>query len=432
MAESGRSFEGWNGCWRSISYGSVIGNFVEENLIMGMNFSDVTKRISGESVDSWAVHYRGLARLEAGEDILLLSVGQETEERTPQPIVDAAIQSLQAGRHHYTPVEGIGPLRAAIARHHQRRTGQSVAPANCLVTSGAQNALFAVCQCLLEPGDEAILSEPFYSTYPATVTAPGATMVAVPTDPEQGFQIDPDRIEAAITPRTRVVLLNSPNNPTGVIYTPAQFEAVVDLCLQHDIWLISDEVYQSILPLEDRFSPASLVRAAPVCVTISSLSKSHRMTGWRMGWAVGPEELIHHLSNLSLCLSYGLPAFIQDAAVMALERDDHTPDLVRESMDRRYQVLVETLQGLAGVRVYSAQGGMFVVLDIRELPISSLQFADELLDQYQVSLLPCDGFGTSARGLLRISLCVSEDKLVVAAKRIVEYVGTIRKGVQQN
>lgn len=402
------------------------------NVVTPMKFSSLTERISGDSVDVWDVHYRGMARLEAGEDIILLSVGQETEEQTPAPIVSAATESLHAGRHHYSAVAGTEPLRAAIARRHRWLTGQSVSAENCIVTTGAQNALFAVCQCVLEAGDEIVLSEPYYTTYPATVTASGATLVRVPVQPEDGFRIAPDRIEAAITPRTRAILLNSPNNPTGAVYTREQFEAVVDLCLANDIWLISDEVYQEILPPEDRFSPASLERAAPVCVTVSSLSKSHRMTGWRLGWAVAPLELIQHLYNLSMCMSYGLPPFIQDAAVTALEEDHVTAGVVRDAMDRRYRLLQDVLKDVPGIRIFNAQGGMFVVLDIRSLPVSGFRFADELLDRHQVAILPCDGFGPSGSGLLRISLCASEEKLVVAAERIVEYVESLQEGVDKN
>jgi arginine:pyruvate transaminase len=397
-----------------------------------MRFSSLTDRIAGDSVDAWDVHYRGMNRMEAGEDIIMLSVGQESDETTPTPIVEAAISSLRSGRHHYTAVEGTDHLRTAIAVRHARVTGQPVSASNCAVFSGAQNSLFSLAQCLLETGDEVILSEPYYTTYPATVTASGATLVGVPVKAENRFQIDPAAIAEAITPRTQMILLNSPNNPTGAIYSEAQFEAVVDLCLKHDIWLVNDEVYQEILPEAERFSPASIERAREICITVSSLSKSHRMTGWRLGWVVGPEALIHHLSNLSMCMSYGLPTFIQDAAVTALEQDTETARSVREAMGGRRRALVGALKDVEGLALYSAEGGMFVVFDVTALPVSSQQFASDLLDRYDVAILPCDGFGATGVGLLRVSLCVSEEKLVVAAGRIVEYVESIRLPVDKN
>ncbi len=397
-----------------------------------MQFSSLTNRIADEGVDAWDVHYRGMARLEAGEDIILLSVGQESDEFTPEPIVEATVQSLRQGRHHYTNIEGTDRIRKAIAARHQGLTGQPVSSENCAVFSGTQNGLFSVAQCLLEAGDEVILSEPYYTTYPATMSCSGATLVSVPVSAKNRFQIDPDEIAAHITGRTRAILLNSPNNPTGALYTRAQFEAVVDLCVEHNIWLISDEVYQEIVAESDRFSPASLPKAKDICITISSLSKSHRMTGWRLGWVVGPTSLIGHLSNLSLCMAYGLPTFIQDAAAYALETDFETAGIVREAMDGRRNALVGALQDVEGMKLFSAEGGMFVVFDIAELPVSSLEFTNGLLDRYNVAILPCDGFGKSGAGLLRVSLCTTEEKLVVAAERIVEYVESIRAGVDNN
>lgn len=397
-----------------------------------MKFSSLTERIAGDSVDAWEVHYRGMNRLEAGEDIILLSVGQESGEYTPEPIVEAAVESLRAGRHHYTAIEGTERLREAIANRHSRLTGQRVSKENCAVFSGAQNALFSVSQCLLEPGDQVILSEPYYTTYPATVTAPGAELISVPTRAENRFQIDPLAISRYVTDRTRAIVLNSPNNPTGAVYTKQQFEAIVDLCLEHQIWLISDEVYQEILPEKFRFSPASLDRAADICITVSSLSKSHRMTGWRLGWVVAPPELIAHLSNLLLCMAYGLPTFIQDAAAAALEDDHQTAAVVRRSLDGRRQALISALEGTKDLSLFSAEGGMFVVFDIRKMPISSQDFARELLDKYDVAVLPCDGFGPSGKGLIRVSLCVPEQQLVVAAERIVDYVESIRMERDKN
>ena len=391
-----------------------------------MKYASLTERIAGDSVDAWDVHYRGMAQLDAGEDIILLSVGQESDETTPEPIVEAAVNSLRNGRHHYTPVEGIPSLRQAIVERHTAQTGQSVSEKNCAVFAGAQNALFAVCQCLLEPGDEVILCEPYYTTYPATVTASGATLVSVPCDAEDRFQINPKNIEARVTENTRVIVLNSPNNPTGAIYTKEQVSAVVELCRKRNIWLISDEVYQPIVAEQDRFSAASLCDVESYCITVSSVSKSHRMTGWRMGWVVGPSELIDHLYNLSTCMAYGLPAFIQDASVEAVKNDYVTAEIVRDSMATRRDALISILGEVPGLKLYSAEGGMFVVFDIRELPQSSKAFASGLLDQHNVAVLPCDGFGASGVGLLRISLCASEEKLVVAAGRIVEYVESIR------
>ncbi len=392
-----------------------------------MKFSTLTDRIAGESVDVWEVHYDGLARAEAGEDVIMLSVGQETEEFTSAGIVDAAVDSLRAGRHHYTSVNGNLDLRRAVAQRHLELSGRKVGDFNCAIFAGAQNALFAVAQCLLEKGDEVILSEPYYTTYPATFGAGGATLVSVPVKFENQFQINPDDILKAITPRTRAIVLNSPNNPVGAVYTREQYAAVVRACVEKEIWLINDDVYQELLSEDERANPLSLPDAERVCITVSSLSKSHRMTGWRLGWVIGPDALMRHLYNLAMCLSYGLPAFIQDAAVEALRSGTATARDVREKLDRRHGILLRELDGIRGLNLFSAEGGMFVVFDISAMPISARRFARELLDRHDVAILPCDGFGVSAAcaDLLRVSLCVDDRRLVEACGRIVEYVDSL-------
>ena len=390
-----------------------------------MKFSSLTERIAGESVDAWDVHYEGLARREAGEDIIILSVGQETEERTPDVIVDSAIASLKAGRHHYTQVQGSMDLRKAIAKRHCELTGQIVNENNCAVFAGAQNALFAAAQCVLEHGDEVILVEPYYTTYTATFTASGAKLVGVPVKSENNFQVDPDDVINAITERTRAIVLNTPNNPVGAIYSAAQLTPLLSACVEKDIWLINDEVYQELLLPEDRVSPASLPGADKVGVTVSSLSKSHRMTGWRLGWIIAPTSMIEHLYNLSMCMAYGLPEFIMDAAVTAFESGTSTADDVRKNMDGRRKIVEHYLSDAGDMKLFSAAGGMYVVLDIRALPVSSLDFAQQLLDNYDVSVLPCDGFGETGKGLIRISLCAPDEVFKVACQRIIQYVSSL-------
>ena len=393
-----------------------------------MKFSTLTTRTAGDSVDTWEVHYEALARKEAGEDIIILSVGQETEEFTPANIVDAAVDSLRRGRHHYTSVNGNPDLRQAVATRHFERTGQRVSKDNCAIFAGAQNALFALAQCLLEAGDEVILSAPYYTTYPATFSASGAALVSVPVKRENEFRIDPGDIIAAITERTRAIVLNSPNNPVGAVYTRAQYEVVINACAERDIWLINDDVYQELLTEEERANPLTLPGAERVCITVSSLSKSHRMTGWRLGWVVGPDALMTPLYNLAMCMSYGLPAFIQDAAQTALASGTATAEDVRRKLDRRRGLLLQRLDGVAGLTLFSASGGMFVVLDISELPLSAREFARGLLDGYNVAVLPCDGFGVEGGGLLRVSLCVDDERLVEACGRIVEFVEGLGEG----
>jgi len=386
-----------------------------------MKYSSLVERISGESAEVWKIHNEARKRSKNGEDVIILSIGEESEETTPSSIQKEAIASIQRGRHHYTQVVGEDHLRIAIAKRHQKQTGQQINLENVCIFAGAQNALFSVCLCLLEQGDEVIVPELYYATYPATVTAGGATLVTIPTNAEMGFQPVPKSISKAVTPKTRAILLNSPNNPTGAVYSPGILTEIIELCHTHEIWIISDEVYSEIAP--EGFTPiASLAGSHDQTVTISSLSKSHRMTGWRCGWMVGPENLTRHLSNLNLCMTYGLPAFIQDASVTALEKNWDTPEKVKTRLDNNRMILRDELGPMEGAKLFAQGGGMFAILDTKPFGLSSMEFSWKLLDQQGVSVLPCDGFGLSGRGLVRISLCESESTIREAVRRIHSFV----------
>lgn len=389
-----------------------------------MKFSSLTDRIAVGGTNAWEIHNRAMQRSERGEDIILLSIGQESDEVTGPDIVASACKSLQQGRHHYTQSEGLPALRESIARYHTQMTGQVVSSENCTVHTGAQNALFSVAQCLLEHGDEVIVPEPYYTTYPATFSASGATLLRVPVQAGLDYLPDPADIINAITPNTKVIVLNSPSNPLGAVYTQEQYKPIVEACLAQDIWLVSDEVYSALLEKSRRFSPASIAGADRVCITISSLSKSHRMTGWRIGWAVAPTELTRHLSNLSMCMHYGLAPFIMDAAITALERND-TADVIRQSMQERRGVIKAHLKvdstSNQPVRLHDSGAGMFVLLNVENTGMTAKEFAAGLLERHAVSTLPCDGFGPSGRYLLRVGLCVESTQLKVACERINTY-----------
>ena len=390
-----------------------------------MKYSSLVKRIAGESTQVWDIHNEARNRFENGEDVLMLSIGEESDEKTPVLVQQEAIASIQRGRHHYTQVVGQDNLRKAIAKRHQQRTSQQVKIENVCIFSGAQNALFSVCLCLLEKGDEVIVPELYYATYPATLTAGGATFITIPTYAEMGFQPDPKSISKAINPKTRAILLNSPNNPTGTVYSPETLKEILELCRMHKIWVISDEVYSEIAP--EGFTPiASLPGSHEQTVTISSLSKSHRMTGWRCGWMVGTEKLTQHLTNLNMCMTYGLPPFIQDASVTALEKDHDTAKKVKKRLDINRKILKDELGKMEGAKLLAQGGGMFVILDIRPLGISSREFCLKLLDQQKESILPCDGFGLSGRGLVRISLCESEVTTRKAIRRIQSFLKSLK------
>jgi arginine:pyruvate transaminase len=393
-------------------------------------FSPLVERIAGEGSRAWEIHTRARQLQAEGADIILLSVG-DPDFATPPAILARAIESLGDGDTHYTAIAGIPRLRQAVARNHERLTGQRVAPEQVVITAGAQNALYAVAQCVLSPGSEVIVPEPTYVTYEAVVGTTGARMVTVPLTPENGFQPVPATIAAAVTPQTRAILLNTPHNPTGAVIPRAILEEIAAICRAHDLWLITDEVYASLTFEAEHVSPASLPDMTQRSVVISSLSKSHAMTGWRVGWVVAPRPLAAHLEKLLLCMLYGTPGFVQEAAVVALAADLTELEEMRATYRRRRDLVCERLnaatQGVAKqdarqlLSCHRPAGGMFVVIDVRATGLSGRDFAWGLLEQEGVSLLPAEAFGPSARGWLRLSLAASEAVLEEACRRIVRY-----------
>ncbi|MGM0694853.1 MAG: pyridoxal phosphate-dependent aminotransferase [Pseudomonadota bacterium] len=381
-----------------------------------MRYSRLTDRIAGEGAAAWDIHYRALARQAAGEAITVLSVG-DPDFATPAPIVESAVASLRGGATHYPDVQGKLALRQAIADGYRGR-GLEAGPENVIVMAGAQCGLYAAAQCLLDPGDEVLVPEPGYVTYEAVLRATGAAMVQVPLNGEADFRLEPAALAAAITPRTRAILLNSPHNPTGQLIDAETWAAIAELCQRHDLWLIADEVYAELIFEGEHLCPATLPGMAERSVVVSSLSKSHAMTGWRLGWVVGPEALIQHLTHLALCMLYGCPDFIQDAASAALTTPPDALREMREVYRARRDAVCAALAESQAVAVVRPPAGMFLMVDIRATGLSSQAFADRLLDEEGISVLSGEAFGPSAAGFVRLSLTVEAERLAAASRRL--------------
>ncbi len=376
----------------------------------------LSRRVAGlraGGTDAWAVHFAAIGRARTDPEIIVLSQG-DYDFSTPKAIVAAGVGALEGGRHHYTPLLGEPDLRRAVA------LAEGVALASVAITTGGQGALFGVLMTLLDPGDEAVLIEPHYVTYPATVRATGAAPVLAPADPDRGFALDAASIEAAITPLTKLILLNTPNNPTGAVYSENALAAIGDLCRDRGLWLVSDEVYADLVYDGPFVATRTLPGMAERTVTLGSLSKSHAMTGWRLGWAIGPEPVVAAIEDVALAATYGLPAFVQDAALVALASD--TPATIRERLRGRRDRVCRGLAG-AGIDVAVPPSGLNVMLDVRGADEDAQTLAWGLLDAAKVSLLPGSGFGAAAAGFLRLSYSAAEDRLDEAAARIGAHLG---------
>ena len=330
-------------------------------------------------------------------------------------------------REHAAPPTGgaVGASRVITFAERDQRADELEAAGDAAyragqvaVLAGAQCGLFSVAQCLLDAGDEVIVIDPTYVTYEGVFGACGAQMVKVAARPEDGFVARVQDIEAAITRRTRMLVVNSPHNPTGAVVPHATWLRIAELCIRHDLWLVSDEVYSELVFEGEHTSPASLPGMDGRTATINSLSKSHAMTGWRVGWVVGPQELIAHLGRLSLCMLYGCPPFIQLAACVALESELPALAQMRSEYRLRRDAVCEALRDAPGVAVFRPPAGMFVMVDIRATGHSAQQFAEQLLRQHSVSVLPGDPFGSQAAGYLRLGLVEPAPVLQEACRRI--------------
>ncbi len=382
----------------------------------------LSHRITGLNAggsDGWGVFYRARQMVVAGESVTELTIG-EHDIRTAPEILDVMHQAARAGHTGYAAVPGIKPLREAIAARVTERTGLPTTADNVLVTPGGQAALFSAHAATCDAGDTALFIDPYYATYPGTLRGVGAIPKAIAAKPEHGFQPQAQDLTAA-APAARSLLINTPNNPTGVVYTPDTLQTIAETCKTHDLWLISDEVYDTQVWHGAHVSPRTLPDMADRTLVVGSMSKSHAMTGSRIGWIVGPEQAIAHLINLATSTTYGVPGFIQDAALFALNQGTALENEIAEPFRRRRALAQPILAGTNAVSLVPADGAMYLMLDIRATGLSGEDFAYKLLDAERIAVMPGESFGQSAAGHLRVAMTVDDATFTQALQRLVTF-----------
>ncbi len=378
-----------------------------------MRFSDLVSRISGDGANAWLTHYEAAAARERGEDVIILSIG-DPDINAPEAVIERTIAQLRSRDTHYTPPRGREALRAAIAKAHARRTGQSVQANNVVCLAGTQNALFVASLCLAGPGDEVITFDPLYPTYPATIEVSGARLVRAPTGP--GLRPDLTALHSLVTPRTRAIFWATPNNPSGVILSEPELNAIGAIARNHDLWLVSDEVYAGLAP--GGRIPSLAATMPERVVTLGSLSKSHAMPGFRAGWLIGPAELAAHAQSLSVCMLFGLPGFIQEAALTALSLAEETERQIREFCDIRREQFLAGLEGVPNIRAFAPQAGMFLLVDVSDTGLSGYEFMRGLYERRKVSVLDGAAFGRQTAHFVRICFATEEATIKAACERI--------------
>ncbi|MEM7216522.1 MAG: pyridoxal phosphate-dependent aminotransferase [Pseudomonadota bacterium] len=377
--------------------------------------------ISESDLEGWEVYIEASKRNHAGADVLMVCIGDH-DFPTPFDSVAACKQALDDGYHNYSEIQGQPALLDAIAKLSSEVTGMPVTTREVVAMPGGQGGLYACMQAVINAGDHVVIVSPHYVTYPGTVRSAGGTFTFVEASPEDGFQPQASAIEAAIQPNTKAVMINSPNNPTCAIYSEETMKEIAEVCIKHDVWLISDEVYWS-LSNGQHMSPRALPGMKERTLVIHSMSKSHGMTGWRFGWIIAPEEMIYYLTQHNLVSTYGMNDFISRAATIALN-DRIGVKEIADTYRERGAVFLKALQGANGIHALNEPGGMYFMLDIREITSNASKFAFDLLDAENMAVMPGDSFGPSAAGHIRISLCQPEEKLIDAATRLRRFVSS--------
>ncbi len=383
--------------------------------------SAAAQRLDSERSDAWDVHDRALDMVREGVDVVLLCVG-DPDFRTPEPIIDNAVSYLRVGRTHYSPSLGEMKLRRAVADWETQTSPHPCTADEVAIFAGATPAVHGVLSCLLNEGDEIVIPEPMYVGYPPILQRIGATVVPVALDGEAGFALDLSQIKAAVTDKTRVVFVNTPGNPTGAIIHRDTLRDLAAWCYDHDLWLVCDEVYSMFTYEGVHRSLRAAADRLDNVVMIDGLSKSHAMSGWRVGWVVAPAELIYHLGHFLNATQFGITQFIQDASAFALENDQlYVAEMREEYRDRRDYVL-QRLGEVRGLRCHSPQAGMFIMCDVSALRMDGKQFAEGLLSAARVSVVPGHAFGSSISHYVRIGLAQPRDVLAKGCERIARYV----------
>ena len=368
--------------------------------------------------DGWEVFLRARKLISEGHKIIELSIG-EHDIRTDPSILREMHNSALSGNTGYTMVAGTNSLREAVAKRCESRTGVPTNVDNVIIMPGGQAALFASHTATCDAGDEALFIEPYYATYPSTLRAQDLKAISVPTKAEHHFQPQRDDLEP-LAKNARSLLINSPNNPSGTIYSKSTLEMIANVCQVHDLWLISDEVYDTQVWSGEHISPRSLPNMKERTLVIGSMSKSHAMTGSRVGWVVGPEELISQLIDLATNTTYGVPGFIQDAALFALSQGEFFERKVSEPFQRRRKIALDIIEEFPSIGTIDPKGTMYIMPDIQATGLSGLEFANRLLDQHGIAVMPGESFGNSAAGHLRIAMTIEDETFKRALQTLCE------------
>ena len=374
-----------------------------------------------------AVDSKAKALKAAGRPVVGFGAG-EPDFPTPDYIVEAAVEACRVpANHRYTPAGGLPELKNAIVEKTLRDSGYAVEPSQVLVTNGGKQAIYEAFATLLDPGDEVIVPAPYWTTYPEAIRLAGGIPVEVLADETQDYKVTVDQLEAARTDRTKVLLFNSPSNPTGAVYDRAETEALGRWALEHGLWVLTDEIYEHLTydGAEAPSMPVVVPELADTCVVVNGVAKTYAMTGWRVGWVIGPQDVVKAATNLQSHATSNVTNVAQRAAIAAVSGDLSAVAKMKEAFDRRRRTIVSMLNEIDGVVCPEPKGAFYAFPSVKGLlgrdldgvtPTTSAELAELMLDKAEVAAVPGEAFG--APGYLRFSYALGDDDLVEGITRL--------------
>jgi aspartate/methionine/tyrosine aminotransferase len=376
-----------------------------------------------------AVDARAKALKAAGRPVIGFGAG-EPDFATPAHIVQAAVEACgDESSHHYSPTGGLPDLRQAIAAKTLRDSGLEVLAGQIVVTNGGKHAIYNTFTALLNPDDEVLLPAPYWTTYPEPIRLAGATPVVLPTDASAGFKVTIDQLEAARTRRTKALVFVSPSNPTGAVYTRDEVVAIGKWAVEHDVWVITDEIYEHLTYGDNEFHsmPAVVPELANQCVVVNGVAKTYAMTGWRVGWLIGPDDLVKSVLNLQSHSTSNVNNVSQRAALAAVAGDLDAVHEMRDAFDRRRRTMFKMLNDIDGVSCLEPGGAFYAFPSFEDVlgrevggqrPTTTLELAEVILDKADVAIVPGEAFG--APGYYRFSFALGDDDMVEGIERIAD------------
>jgi len=374
-----------------------------------------------------AVDAKAKALKAAGRPVIGFGAG-EPDFPTPDYIVKAAIDACSDRRwHRYTPAGGLPELKAAVAAKTLRDSGYAVEASQVLITNGGKQALYNAFATLLDPGDEVLLPAPYWTTYPESIRLAGGVPVEIMTDESTGFRTSVAQLDAALTPKTKVLVFVSPSNPTGAVYSPAEVEAIGQWAVEKGLWVVTDEIYEHLVYGDAEFTsmPVLVPDLADKCVVVNGVAKTYAMTGWRVGWMIGPNDVIKAATNLQSHATSNVSNIAQIAALAAVSGDLSAVDEMKVAFDRRRKLITSMLNEIDGITCPEPEGAFYVYPSVKgvlgreingKVANTSAELADLILDEVEVAVVPGEAFGTP--GYIRLSYALGDADLVEGITRI--------------